>query len=65
MLSEERLSELNWCWAAETSDVESQEWRANLSEEEAALVAKWDEDYACGLTKLYGEMLRPNKRNSS
>ena len=36
--------------------MESQEWRANLSEEEAALVAKWDEDYACGLTKLYGEL---------
>lgn len=64
MLSEERLSELNEYWAAETSDVESQEWRANLSEEEATLVAKWDEDYACGLTKLYGEILKTSERNS-
>lgn len=46
--AEEKESLLN-LWNDERED---DEWRMNLTEEEAALVAEWDEQYATGLAKM-------------
>mgnify|MGYP001023704571 CR=1 FL=1 len=45
--AEEKESLLN-LWNDECED----EWRMNLTEEEAALVAEWDEQYEQGLARM-------------
>lgn len=53
MVSEERRAWMDWCWDVEDPyDPESMEWRDELTAEEAALVASWDEAYARGIRMM-------------
>lgn len=56
MISEERLEELESYFWAETDEEESQEWRENLSEEEAQLIDEWDEKYNIAYYKVITEI---------
>ena len=55
-ISEERQDELSELFWAETNDEDSQEWRNELTAEEAALVAKWDGDFDHALGQLVTEI---------
>ena len=57
MVSEERIAWMEWCWDEETSDPESWEWRGELTAEEAALVASWDEAYVRGVRMMSEDIL--------
>lgn len=41
-MTEERKSELYALWGNETNDPETEEWREDLTQEEAAMVDEWD-----------------------
>ena len=45
MITAERLEALHQLWSIETDDEETQEWRYDLTDEEAALVRTWDSAY--------------------
>ena len=49
MIDKETRESLMRLWDDERED---DEWRMNLTEEEAALVAEWDEQYATGLAQM-------------
>ena len=53
-MTEERKNELLWLWGEETNDPDTQEWRDELTPEEAAKVAEWDANAERGM----GEMAR-------
>lgn len=52
MITIDRKIEMYDSWLAETNDPESEEWRADLTEEEAALVDTWDEEFERGCLRL-------------
>lgn len=61
-ISEARIKELTDNWNAETNDPETEEWRDDLTPQEAEIIADWDNGYAVGVHKisqdimaLYGE----------
>ena len=41
-MTEERKSELYALWGNETNDPETEEWREDLTPEEATMVDEWD-----------------------
>lgn len=45
MITAEKREALRQLWRIETSEEETQEWRYDLTEEEAALVDTWDSVY--------------------
>lgn len=49
MIDRETRESLLRLWDDERED---DEWRLHLTEEEAALVAEWDEQYATGLARM-------------
>ena len=51
-ISQERYDELIWLWGEESNDPDTQEWREELTEEEAALVASWDRSARIEIRKL-------------
>lgn len=55
---QEREDELYWLWGNETEDEETQEWRDELTADEAALVGQWDKQYSTGFAKLVEEIRR-------
>ena len=58
MVSEERRALLDFWWDVEDPyDPESMEWRDELTAEEAALVASWDEAYARGIRMMSEDIL--------
>ena len=58
MVSEERIALLDFWWDTEDPyDPESMEWRDELTAEEAALVASWDEAYARGIRMMSEDIL--------
>lgn len=58
MVSEERRALLDFWWDVEDPyDPESMEWREELTAEEAALVASWDEAYARGIRMMSEDIL--------
>ena len=58
MVSEERRAWMDFWWDVEDPyDPESMEWRDELTAEEAALVASWDEAYARGIRMMSEDIL--------
>lgn len=53
----ERYEELDRCFWEETNDPETQEWREELTADEAAMVAQWDAQVAHGMSQLTREIL--------
>ncbi len=51
-ITAEREDELAWYWGNETNEVDTQEWRDELTADEAAMVAQWDKRYAKGFETL-------------
>lgn len=51
-ISEERKESLHSYWSEETEDVEAEEWREGLTDEEQALIGSWDRQYAVGIEML-------------
>lgn len=63
VIEPERLRQMEDNFWAETSDPASEEWRENLSAEEAGLVADWDELMEAGITKMVEDTVRLTKRH--
>lgn len=57
MIRDERRKELESLFWAETNEDWTQEWRDDLTPEEAVMVEKWDRDYETGLAQMC-EVLR-------
>lgn len=57
MITEERFDYLLWAWQEESEDPETQEWREELTEEEAKLVASWDRTARIEIRKLCERIL--------
>lgn len=53
----EREEELSWCFWNETNEPETQEWRDELTEDEAAMVEQWDEQTADAICSLAQRIL--------
>ena len=61
MITKERMEWMDFCWDVEDGeDPESMEWREELTEEEAKLVAEWDRGYADGIRRMVEDGLRGN-----
>lgn len=45
MISDTRRKDLYNQWLEETADEDGDEWREDLTQEEADLIAEWDEDF--------------------
>ena len=56
-ITEERYDFLSWCWAEETSDLDTMDWRDELTEEESKLVASWDKAFNLGVKSLCQQIL--------
>lgn len=63
MIDPERLRQMEDNFWAETNDPDSEEWREDLTAEEAALVAEWDERVAAGITQMIEDTLRLVERH--
>jgi hypothetical protein len=61
MISKERIEELESYFWDETNDVETQEWRDDLNDEEEKLISEWDEKYAVGIGTLCKEIMKHHK----
>ena len=57
-----REAELERLFWAETDDPETQVWREELTDEEAALVAAWDDQVVIGMARLCREILKTTER---
>lgn len=51
-LTQERRDHLYWLWSEETEAPETQEWRDDLTPEEAVYVASLDRGYRAGCTQI-------------
>lgn len=56
-ISEERYEQLRWCWGEESEDPDTQEWRDELTSEEAKLVSSWDRSFNLGVKSLCQQIL--------
>ncbi|WP_312611332.1 hypothetical protein [Oscillibacter sp.] len=56
-ITEDRLAELADNWNEETSDPETQEWRDDLTQDEAKIIDGWDMGYAVGIHKLCQDII--------
>lgn len=52
MMTDKRREELASLFWAETNEDWTQEWRDDLTPEEAALVEQWDRDFEMGLARM-------------
>lgn len=51
-ISPEREEELIWLWDNETEEPETQEWREDLTADEAVYVEQWEKQFAIGIRSL-------------
>lgn len=56
-ISKERYDYLLWVWGEETDDPETQEWREELTLQEARLVSGWDKAFNLGVKSLCQQIL--------
>lgn len=56
-VSPEREEELSWYFWNETNDPESEDWRDELTTDEAAMVEQWDLQTSAGFARLAQEIL--------
>lgn len=64
-MTEERKNELLWLWGEETNDPDTQEWRDELTPEEAAKVAEWDANAERGMGEMARRILELEDRQPS
>lgn len=64
-MTEERKNELLWLWGEETNDPDTQEWRDELTPEEAAKVAEWDANAERGMGEMARRILELEERQPS
>lgn len=64
MVTHERANELHDLFWNETNDSDTEEWRESLTQEEAAIVARWDRQVEVGLGKLYKAITDLNNHSS-
>lgn len=57
-ISKERYDLLTWLWGEESDDPETQEWREELTPEEARLVSGWDKAFNLGVKSLCQQILQ-------
>lgn len=60
MISNTRKEEMEAYFWDETNDPESEEWSEDLTDEEEALVAEWDERVAVGMSRMSWKILDQN-----
>ena len=60
-IANKRLAELESLFWDETNAPETQEWRDNLNETEAKLVAEWDGQYCKGMIAICETILEKGK----
>lgn len=60
-ITREREKELLWRMDNETNDPEAQEWRAELTADEAAMVEQLDKAYVSGLAQIAEKVLPPEQ----
>lgn len=65
MISEDRKNEIYDSWLAETNDPETEEWRDDLTAEEAALVDGWDEGFERGCFRLCKDIVAKLKERAA
>ncbi|WP_312942966.1 hypothetical protein [Oscillibacter sp.] len=56
-ITEDRLAELADNWNAETSAPDMQEWRDDLTPEEAKIIDGWDGVYAVGVHNICRDII--------
>lgn len=61
MITAEKREALRQLWRIETSEEETQEWRYDLTEEEAALVDTWDSAYEEAVAAIAQDILDMEK----
>lgn len=59
------LEELETLFWSETNEEWTQEWRDDLTSEETAQVAQWDERVRKGMLKMCQDILRMEERNEN
>lgn len=62
-ITEERKECLYSYWLEETEDLETQEWREELTVEEGRLIDSWDRQYAVGFEKLAKALAEAEQKN--
>lgn len=61
-VTEEREAELAWYMDHETEDPETEEWREELTPDEAAMVEQWDEQYRMAFAAMAQRILELENR---
>lgn len=56
-INKQRYDELLYLWGEETNDPETQEWREDLTIQEARLVASWDKAFNLGVKSLCQQII--------
>ncbi len=56
-ISEARMKELADDWNEETNDPETEEWRDDLTPQEAKIIDDWDGGYAAGLHTICQDIM--------
>lgn len=57
MIAPERIRQMEKNFWAETNDPSTEEWREDLTDEELALVARWDDHMDAALGKMVADTL--------
>ena len=65
MITAERLEVLHQLWSIETDDEETQEWRYDLTDEEADLVDTWDSAYEEATAAIAQDILDMEKERGA
>lgn len=61
-MDRECIESLRNLWETETADEETQEWRDNLTPEEARLVESWDRSWDSGALRLCEDIIELDQR---
>ena len=62
MITKERFEELNSYFWQESNDIETQEWREELTAEEAALIDEWDEQNRLCMLRMCEKILENDRK---
>ena len=64
-MDKNRIQELYDSWSAETNEPETEEWRDDLTADEAALVEQWDAAFAASYYKLCRAIVDAEQRRNA
>ena len=62
MITRERFEELNSYFWQESNEVETQEWRDELTAEEAKLIDEWDEQNRLCMLRMLEKILENDRK---